>query len=485
VEHGFETNFQFQIVDRDPIFSGADGFAFVIQNSPAGVTALGGTGGNLGYSGIPNSLAIEFDTYQNLEFSDADANHVSVHSGGDLRELAALGRTSVIPTLDDDQIHTARVVYLPGTLSIYLDSNSAPTLTVPVDLGSLLTLNQGQAFLGFTAATGGGYENHDILSWTYVELSTEDRASGAIRGVAFDDFDGDASHDVGEPGLAGWTIYLDGNGNGQLDSGELSTTTGADGSYTFTDLSPGTYRVAEVLKAGWVQTAPAARTYEVTLTSGEIETGLDFGNLRLTLDVDGNGAADALSDGIVIIRYLFGFTGEPLISGVVDPGGSRNTAAAVESYLDQAKSTMLDVDGNGQADALSDGILIVRYLFGFTGDALINGAVDSAGTRNTAAAVETFLSGFLPVSSPTAQAQSLVASEPVTSSAITTMTTTTASDSPAPSVSLVEMESDTMTRTVTEINYGLAYVQQSWVKEFVTTKADVIADDEELLIQLA
>ena len=55
---------------------------------------------------------------------------------------------------------------------------------------------------------------------------------------------------------------------------------------------------------------------------------------------------------------------------------------------------MLDVDGNGTADALTDGISIVRYLFEFRGDILINGAVAPDAIRDTAPEIEAFLGAF-------------------------------------------------------------------------------------------
>src|ERR1051325_4534708 len=59
VEGGFDTTFQFQITSQ--VGGGADGFAFVIQNSGAGTSALGGAGGQIGYQGITNRLAVQFD----------------------------------------------------------------------------------------------------------------------------------------------------------------------------------------------------------------------------------------------------------------------------------------------------------------------------------------------------------------------------------------------------------------------------------------
>jgi len=45
---------------------------------------------------------------------------------------------------------------------------------------------------------------------------------------------------------------------------------------------------------------------------------------------------------------------------------------------------------------LTDGILIIRYLLGATGNALISNAIDSGATRTTPAAVIAFLNGFRP-----------------------------------------------------------------------------------------
>ncbi|MFB2896140.1 beta strand repeat-containing protein [Aerosakkonemataceae cyanobacterium BLCC-F50] len=77
-----------------------------------------------------------------------------------------------------------------------------------------------------------------------------------IRGIKWNDLNGDRIRNIGEPGLAGWTIYLDLNNNSKPDSGEPSTTTDVNGNYAFTGLSAGTYTVAEVRQRGWRQTFP-------------------------------------------------------------------------------------------------------------------------------------------------------------------------------------------------------------------------------------
>src|SRR5207253_2296924 len=74
----------------------------------------------------------------------------------------------------------------------------------------------------------------------------------------------------------------DDNHNSKRDPGERFTITNTCGNYSFTNLPPGIYTVAEELQAGWVQTAPATGTYEVTIQAvqfinGSFEIGPDTG----------------------------------------------------------------------------------------------------------------------------------------------------------------------------------------------------------------
>jgi subtilisin family serine protease len=89
-----------------------------------------------------------------------------------------------------------------------------------------------------------------------------------IRGLKWNDVNGNGLKDTTETGLKDWSIYLDTNTNGQLDTGESSTTTDASGNYAFTNLRPGTYTVAEQLQPGWKQTYPGV---SVTTTSSAIQ----------------------------------------------------------------------------------------------------------------------------------------------------------------------------------------------------------------------
>jgi hypothetical protein len=95
-----------------------------------------------------------------------------------------------------------------------------------------------------------------------------------------------------------------------------------------------------------------------------------------------------------MLRYLAGMSGAALVSGnVVSGDATRNTLAALTAYLDDLKPK-LDIDGNGQVDALTDGLLISRYLLNIRGPALVAGAVSVGATRTSLSQIENYLAGL-------------------------------------------------------------------------------------------
>src|SRR5215217_8755680 len=75
-------------------------------------------------------------------------------------------------------------------------------------------------------------------------LESRTLLAASLAGFAFHDLNGDGARSGGEPGLAGWTVFLDADSDGQLDAGETSAVTASDGSYFFGSLAPGTHRLA-------------------------------------------------------------------------------------------------------------------------------------------------------------------------------------------------------------------------------------------------
>jgi hypothetical protein len=102
-------------------------------------------------------------------------------------------------------------------------------------------------------------------------------ASASVSGALFNDRDGNGTRGAGEEGLAGWTVFVDANANGGLDSDESRASTDASGAYALAGLRPGPQTVRVVLQDRWTQTAPPGGAGQaLTLSPGQSVTGADF-----------------------------------------------------------------------------------------------------------------------------------------------------------------------------------------------------------------
>ena len=81
------------------------------------------------------------------------------------------------------------------------------------------------------------------------------------------------------------------------------------------------------------------------------------------LDVDQNGEAEALTDGLNVLRVLLGAPTASIELGANTPDsiGQEAVVTAIESGRDAG---ILDVDQNGEVDALTDGLNVLRVLLG-------------------------------------------------------------------------------------------------------------------------
>jgi hypothetical protein len=112
-------------------------------------------------------------------------------------------------------------------------------------------------------------------------------------------------------------------------------------------------------------------------------------------DFDGNGSADALTDGLLLVRYAFGLRGDKLVGDDVVADDSTLTAQEIEAKITEAQD-IADIDGNGTVDPLSDGLLLLRHLFGFSGESLVKGVVHPDGSRQSAEEITSYMNGFMP-----------------------------------------------------------------------------------------
>ncbi len=125
-----------------------------------------------------------------------------------------------------------------------------------------------------------------------------------------------------------------------------------------------------------------------------LEDRIVMTNTQLNLDFDGNGRVDSLTDGMLALRRLADFSGQALVEGALAPDATRTDPQEIADYIDRSKATMLDIDGSENADSLTDGILALRYMAGFLGEKLVEGATDPGAPRQEAAAIISFLDGY-------------------------------------------------------------------------------------------
>lgn len=169
----FSTTFQFQFTEVGGI-APADGITFVLA---ADATGLGTAGGGLGYQGVPNSVAIEFDTYDNGG-TDLGSNHVAIDVNGVLTNTAAANPYGVATCdfsngylntgcMANGDVWTVVISYDGTNLTVQVQDAGNPMQTMinsfAIDIGAALGTTT--AFVGFTGGTGSGFENQDILNW--------------------------------------------------------------------------------------------------------------------------------------------------------------------------------------------------------------------------------------------------------------------------------------------------------------------------------
>jgi uncharacterized repeat protein (TIGR01451 family) len=237
-------------------------------------------------------------------------------------------------------------------------------------------------------------------------------ANCSVEGRKFEDVNANGADD-GEPGLGGWTMFVDYNGNGVLDNNRDATfvndmdgvvepgeeepyavtSDGTDGNaigtYKITDVQPGTWPIREVLKPTWDCTAAigagavagcpertdtdpdTAQGFTLTWAHNESFSGRDFGNHRQPATLR-------------VIKHV-----------VNDSGGT----AAASAWSLHVKSGASDVTGSPQAGSETGSVYTLTdgqsydvsetggpagYAATFSGDCNSSGAVTvAAGTEKT------------------------------------------------------------------------------------------------------
>jgi hypothetical protein len=152
----FNLQFEINLGGSDTV--GADGVVFVMQR--LGSAVLGASGGGMGYSSFGQSVGIEFDTFENLEYNDPEYDHLAIEVNGDVDHASPstlagpIKMSATALNTEDGLNHTVGIEWEAATqtLSVYFDCEFR--LQATYDLVNLVFGGESLVFWGFTGATG-------------------------------------------------------------------------------------------------------------------------------------------------------------------------------------------------------------------------------------------------------------------------------------------------------------------------------------------
>lgn len=149
----------------------ADGMTFTIQN--AGVTAVGGGGGSLGYgptTGIAASVALKFDIFSNAG-EGTDSTGVFTNGANPSVSTGSFDMSSSGVVLRSGDVMQVALAYDGTTLSERITdtvTHATYARTYTIDIPG--TVGANTAFVGFTGATGGSASVQSVLGWSFTPL---------------------------------------------------------------------------------------------------------------------------------------------------------------------------------------------------------------------------------------------------------------------------------------------------------------------------
>ncbi len=163
--------------------------------------------------------------------------------------------------------------------------------------------NGGTASTGDTATRTASFniEAGETVTCTFTNIK-----NGSISGHKYEDADGNVQTTGDQSVLSGWVIQLWKWVDQTFVNTGVTSTTDANGVFSFENVLPGVYQLREVLQDGWTKLFPTGGGIDVTLTAGEQDTNNNFINFEKVSisgqkfnDLDGQGDKDELDPGLM------------------------------------------------------------------------------------------------------------------------------------------------------------------------------------------
>jgi uncharacterized surface anchored protein len=339
------------------IDTGENGLAGVTVNLVSGTTTLTSTttdaSGNYSFTGLnPGGYLVQFVAPAGDLFSTPSSDAFTLTSGqsdtfnAGLFQNATLGGNAWVDS-NDNAAKDAGEANLPSVTVYLLDSTSATIGTATTDANgnySFANLTPGSYSVQFTAPNGYSLSTPATVSSTLTSGQTNNNLNagffqpGGVNGEVWSDTNANGAMDAGENALTGVTVNLV-SGITTL----RSTTTDANGNYSFTGLNPGSYSVQFVAPTGDLFSTPSSDAF--TLTSGQSDS-FNAGVYQ-NATISGNTWLDSNAD------------------GVKNPG--ENNVAGVTVYLLNSSSATIgtattDASGNFSFANLTPGSYTVKFV---------------------------------------------------------------------------------------------------------------------------
>lgn len=147
----------------------------------------------------------------------------------------------------------------------------------------------------------------------------------------------------------------------------------------------------EAISSTNIRFSNSAFTSGYTLTSESYELEL----LNATFDFDDNGQVDALTDGLMMIRHLFGLKDDLVTNNAIASNSPLDSPQVIAEIAGSIWG-IADIDADGKINALTDGLLLLRHLFELPNNLLTIGAVGQDATRTSIEEIQGYIDEHMP-----------------------------------------------------------------------------------------